>query len=101
LGGQRNYYHWLSRIFIQDQAGVINEVDIRYGLQWKDAPSLKGCTKPSKTASSAGAAGVLSGSSPPWRPKPGMPEQLMIDSTHLKAHRTPPAWLQRGICAVH
>jgi putative transposase len=61
---------------------------IRYGLQWKDAPPLTGCTRPSKTASSAGAAGVLERIFAALAAQPGMPEQLMIDSTHLKAHRT-------------
>ena len=74
---------------------------IRHGLQWKDAPRGYG---PHKTlynrfvrwsrlgvfarifAALAGAAGV--------------PDRLMVDATHLKAHRTAASLLQKGVLDV-
>jgi len=71
---------------------------IRHGLQWKDAPPGYG---PHKTlynrfvrwsrmgvfdrifAALAGAAGV--------------PDRLMLDTTHLKAHRTAASLLKKGV----
>ena len=71
---------------------------IRNGLRWRDAPSAYG---PHKTLynrfirwSRMGVfsrifAGLASQASPP--------ERLMIDSTHLKAHRTAASLLKKGL----
>jgi transposase len=53
---------------------------IKHGLQWKDAPQSYG---PHKT--------LYKG------PKP---ERIMIDATHLKAHRTAASLLKKGMFPV-
>ena len=74
---------------------------IRYGLQWKDAPSGYGPHKTlynrfvrwSRQGVFARIFAALSGQS-------GVPEELMIDSTHLKAHRTAASLLKKGLLRV-
>ena len=71
---------------------------IRNGLMWKDAPRRYGPPRRSTTGLSAGAGSACStASSRPWRPKAGTPDRLMIDATHLKAHRTAASLLKRGV----
>ena len=77
-------------------SGIISV--IRYGLQWKDAPSGYG---PHKTLynrfvrwSRLGAFGRIFAA---LAADPGVPERLMIDSTHLKAHRTAASLFKKGL----
>ncbi|WP_422921248.1 transposase [Rhizosaccharibacter radicis] len=82
-----------------DDRRVVNGIIyvIRDGLQWKDAPrrlwGARDALQPRHPVE------------PPRRVRahlcglgrqPGMPEHLMIDSTHLKAHRTAASLLQKG-----
>ena len=57
---------------------------MRHGLQWKDAPRGYG---PHKT---------LYNRFVRWS-RLGVFERLMIDATHLKAHRTAASLLQKGL----
>lgn len=74
---------------------------IRNGLQWKDAPAATARTRRSKTASSARAGWVvfdrifagLAGEG-------AKPERIMIDATHLKAHRTAASLLEKGMFPI-
>ena len=80
-------------------SGIIHV--IKRGLQWRDAPSEYG---PPKTLynrfvrwSRMGVfdrifAGLAAGE--------GIPEQLQIDATHLKAHRTAASLLKKGMFPV-
>lgn len=80
-------------------SGIIHV--IKRGLQWRDAPSEYG---PPKTLynrfvrwSRMGVfdkifAGLAAGE--------GVPEQLQIDATHLKAHRTAASLLKKGMFPV-
>ena len=71
---------------------------IRHGLQWKDAPSGYG---PPKTLYNRfvrwSRLGVFGRIFAALAAQPGVPEQLMIDSTHLKAHRTAASLLKKGL----
>ena len=71
---------------------------IRYGLQWKDAPSGYG---PPKTLYNRfirwSRLGVFGRIFAALATKGGAPERLMIDATHLKAHRTAASLLQKGV----
>jgi transposase len=71
---------------------------IRNGLQWKDAPKAYG---PHKTLynrfirwSGLGVFDRIFASLAGEGPKP---ERIMIDSTHLKAHRTSASLLKKGV----
>ena len=75
---------------------------IKHGLQWKNArPKATGHTRRFTIASSAGAGlrsstasfAALSGEGP-------RPERIMINSTHLKAHRTAASLLKKGFFPV-
>ncbi len=71
---------------------------IRNGLQWKDAPPGYG---PHKTLYDRFIRWSRLGVSTPifaaLVAEAGVPERLMIDSTHLKAHRTAASLLKRGL----
>ena len=73
---------------------------IRYGLQWKDAPRGYG---PHKTLYNRhvrwSRLGVFDRIFASLVAQAGVPERLMIDSTHLKAHRTAASLAQKG--ALH
>ena len=75
---------------------------IRNGLQWKDAPRGYG---PHKTLYNRfvrwSRLGVFDRIFNALVAQAGVPERLMIDSTHLKAHRTAPAWQKRGCSTLH
>ena len=62
---------------------------IRNGLRWRDAPKDYG---PHKTIyhrfTRWSRLGVFNKILAELSAKPGVPEQVMIDATHLKAHRT-------------
>ncbi len=71
---------------------------IRHGLQWKDVPRGYG---PHKTLYNRfirwSRLGVFSRIFAALAAEAGLPERLMIDSTHLKAHRTAASLLQKGV----
>jgi putative transposase len=70
---------------------------IRHGLQWKDAPSGYG---PHKTLYNRFVRwtqlGVFDRIFAALSAQAGTPERIMIDSTHLKAHRTAASLLKKG-----
>ena len=74
---------------------------IRHGLMWKDAPRGYG---PPKTLYNRfvrwSRAGVFERIFAALAAQAGQPEQLMIDSTHLKAHRTAASMHQKGALAA-
>jgi putative transposase len=71
---------------------------IRNGLQWKDAPRGYG---PHKTLYNRfvrwSRLGVFARIFAALAADAGTPERLMIDATHLKAHRTAASLLQKGL----
>ena len=71
---------------------------IRRGLQWRDAPAAYG---PHKTLYNRfvrwSRMGVFDRIFVALAAEDGPPERLMIDSTHLKAHRTAASLLQEGL----
>lgn len=71
---------------------------IHNGLQWKDAPRRYGQHKTlyNRFARWIGA-GVFERIFAALAAEPGPPERLMVDSTHLKAHRTAASLLKKGL----
>jgi putative transposase len=71
---------------------------IRNGLRWRDAPREYG---PHKTIYNRfirwSAMGVFNKIFAGLAAKAGKPDQLMIDATHLKAHRTAASLLKKGL----
>ena len=71
---------------------------IRYGLQWKDAPKDYG---PHKTLYNRfirwSRMGVFDRIFAGLAAQEPAPEQIMIDATHLKAHRTAASLLKKGL----
>jgi transposase len=71
---------------------------IKHGLQWKDAPKEYG---PHKTLYNRfirwSRMGVFNRIFAALSGKAGTPDRLMIDATHLKAHRTAASLLKKGI----
>ena len=71
---------------------------IRNGLQWRDAPTTYG---PHKTLYNRfvrwSRMGVFDRIFAALAAQGGAPERLMIDSTHLKAHRTAASLLKKGL----
>ena len=71
---------------------------IRNGLRWRDAPADYG---PHKTIYNRfirwSRLGVFNRIFAALAAKGGKPDQLMIDATHLKAHRTPASLLKKGL----
>ena len=74
---------------------------IRHGLQWKDAPVGYG---PSKTLYNRfirwSRLGVFARIFAALAARGGAPARLMIDATHLKAHRTAASLLQKGVLDI-
>ena len=74
---------------------------IRHGLQWKDAPRGYG---PAKTLYNRfirwSRLGVFARIFAALAAASDRPERLMIDATHLKAHRTAASLLQKGLFLV-
>lgn len=70
---------------------------IRNGLRWRDAPAEYG---PHKTIYNRfirwSRMGVFNKIFAGLAAKGGKPDQLMIDATHLKAHRTAASLLKKG-----
>jgi len=71
---------------------------LRNGLRWRDAPKEYG---PHKTIYNRfirwSRLGVFNRILAELTAKHGEPEQLMIDATHLKAHRTAASLLKKGM----
>ena len=71
---------------------------IKHGLQWKDAPREYG---PHKTLYNRfvrwSRMGVFNRIFKELAGKAGTPDRLMIDSTHLKAHRTAASLQKKGM----
>jgi putative transposase len=71
---------------------------IRHGLQWKDAPAGYG---PHKTLYNRfvrwSRLGVFDRIFAALAAAAGVPERLMIDRTHLKAHRTAASLAKKGL----
>jgi transposase len=71
---------------------------IRNGLRWRDVPEEYG---PPKTIYNRfirwSRLGVFDKIFAALAAKGGKPEQLMIDATHLKAHRTAASLLKKGL----
>ena len=71
---------------------------IRHGLQWRDAPTGYG---PHKTLYNRfvrwSRLGVFDRIFIALVAEAGPPERLMVDSTHLKAHRTAASLLKKGL----
>ena len=88
--------HGVARV---DDLRVISGIVyvIRNGLQWKDAPREYG---PHKTLYNRfvrwSRMGVFSRIFAALAGEAGEPDRLIIDSTHLKAHRTAASLLKRG-----
>ena len=76
-------------------SGIISV--IRYGLQWKDAPKAYG---PYKRLYNRfvrwSRAGIFNKIFRELARQPGPRDGLMIDATHLKAHRTAASLLKKG-----
>jgi transposase len=74
---------------------------IRYGLQWKDAPPAYG---PHKTLYNRfvrwSRMGVFNHIFKELVASAGAPDLVMIDSTHLKAHRTASSLRKKGVLLV-
>ena len=74
---------------------------IRNGLQWRDAPTTYG---PHKTLYNRfvrwSRMDVFDRIFAALAAQGGAPERLMIDSTHLKAHRTAASLLKKGLFPV-
>jgi transposase len=77
-------------------SGIIHV--IRNGLRWRDAPAVYG---PHKTLYNRfvrwSRMGVFDGIFSNLAAEVGPPDCLMIDSTHLKAHRTAASLQKRGM----
>ena len=71
---------------------------IKHGLMWRDAPKAYG---PHKTIYNRfirwSRLGVFNKIFAALSAKGGKPDQLMIDATHLKAHRTAASLLKKGL----
>ena len=88
--------HGITRV---DDRKVVSGIIfvIKNGLRWRDAPKDYG---PHKTIYNRfirwSRLGVFNKIFAALAAKGGKPDQLMIDATHLKAHRTAASLLKRG-----
>jgi transposase len=83
---------------VDDRRVLSGIIDVmRNGLQWRDAPATYG---PHKTLCNRfvrlSRMGVFDRIFAALAAEGGVPERLMIDSTHLKAHRTAASLRKRG-----
>lgn len=91
------YPHGVPRV---DDLRVVSGIIyvIKHGLQWKDAPQEYG---PHKTLYNRfvrwSRMGVFNKIFAALVEEAGPPDRLMIDATHLKAHRTAASLLKRGM----
>jgi putative transposase len=92
--------HGVSRV---DDRRIISGIIfvIRNGLRWRDAPREYG---PPKTIYNRfirwSAMGVFNKIFTGLAAKAGEPDQLMIDATHLKAHRTAASLLKKPVLSL-
>ena len=90
--------HGIPRVDDQRVVSGILHV-IRNGLRWRDAPAAYG---PHKTLYNRfvrwSRLGVFNRILASLAARAGEPERLMIDATHLKAHRTAASLLKKGMC---
>ena len=92
--------HGIARV---DDRRVISGIVyvIKHGLQWKDAPKDYG---PHKTLYNRfmrwSRLGVFDRIFTALAAEGPAPEQIMIDATHLKAHRTAASLLKKGMFPV-
>lgn len=100
FGRIRPYFplaHGIERV---DDLRVVSGIIyvLKHGLQWKDAPKEYG---PHKTLYNRfirwSRMGVFNRIFEALVGKAGQPERLMIDATHLKAHRTAASLLKKGL----
>lgn len=89
--------HGIARV---DDRRIVNGIIfvIRNGLRWRDAPKEYG---PHKTIYNRfirwSRLGVFNRILAELSAKDGEPGQMMIDATHLKAHRTAASLLKKGM----
>ena len=89
--------HWIARV---DDRRVISGIIfvIKNGLRWRDAPREYG---PHKTIYNRfvrwSRLGVFDKIFAELARAGGKPKRLMIDATHLKAHRTAASLLKKGL----
>src|SRR5450432_4540536 len=89
--------HGIARV---DDRGIVSAIVfvIRNGLRWRDAPRDYG---PHKTIYNRfvrwSRLGVFNKIFAELARQAGKPSQLMIDATHLKAHRTAASLLKKGL----
>ena len=89
--------HGIARV---DDRKIVSAIVfvIRNGLRWRDAPREYG---PHKTVSNRfirwSRLGVFNKIFAALAKKGGEPERIMIDATHLKAHRTAASLLKKGL----
>ena len=87
--------HGVPRV---DDRRVISGFVIRNGLRWRDAPREYG---PHKTIYNRfvrwSRLGVFNKIFAELTRKAGKPRRLMIDATHMKAHRTAASLLKKGL----
>ena len=89
--------HGIARV---DDRRIVSAIIfvIRNGLHWRERRRSMARTRRSTIVSFAGAVWACSTRfSPNWRGKGGKPDRLMIDATHLKAHRTAASLLKKGL----
>ena len=100
FGRIRPYFplaHGIERV---DDLRVVSGIIyvLKHGLQWKDAPKEYG---PHKTLYNRfirwSRLGVFNRIFEALAGKAGQPDRLMIDATHLKAHRTAASLLKKGL----
>ena len=95
-----SYFPLSHRVPRVDDRRVISGIIfvIRNGLRWRDAPTDYG---PHKTIYNRficwGRLGVFNRIFAVLSAKGGKPDRLMIDATHLKAHRTAASPLKKGL----
>ncbi len=89
--------HGIARVDDRRVLSGIVQV-IRTGLRWRDAPAVYG---PHKTLYNRfvrwSHLGVFNRIFAALAGKAGEPDRLMIDATHLKAHRTASSLLKKGL----
>ena len=100
FAGMRGYFPYSHGIARTDDHRVISGIIhvIRNGLRWRDAPPVYG---PHKTIYNRfirwSRLGVFNRIFAELAGQAGEPDQVMIDATHLKAHRTAASLLKKGL----
>jgi transposase len=88
--------HGIARV--DDRKVISGIIFVRNGLRWRNAPKDYG---PHKTIYNRfirwSRLGVFNRIFAALAAKGGKPDQLMIDATHLKAHRTAASLLKKGL----